>query len=176
MNRTEPGGHVHESLGHRAMDELKLYWIVFAFLALMFAAFTTYRRLIMSEVGISYQHYGAGLIEAAIIAKVILVGRAMSLGKRFESRPLFVTVLVKTMLFGLLVALFSVLERVVEGMLRHQSWATILHRLAISGPDEILARTLMVLVAFLPFFALWEIGRVLGPGKLDEMFMHRRPA
>jgi len=176
MDRTKQGEHVHESLGRRALDELRLYWIVFGFLALMFGAFTTYRRLIMSEVGIGYQHYGAGLIEAAIIAKVILIGNAMSLGKRFERRPLIIVVLVKTLLFGLLVAVFSVLERVVEGLLHGQSWAAIMHRVAVSAPDEILARTLMVIVAFLPFFALWEIGRVLGPGKLGEMFLHRRPA
>ena len=36
--------------------------------------------------------------------------------------------------------------------------------------DELLARTLVVLVAFVPFFAFGEIARVLGEGKLSELF------
>jgi hypothetical protein len=32
----------------------------------------------------------------------------------------------------------------------------------------------MIMVAFIPFFAFWETGRVLGPGKLSEMFLHKR--
>ena len=49
-------------LKEKAIEEFKVFWVVAAFLALMFGAFTTYRRLILTEFGISYVHYGAGLI------------------------------------------------------------------------------------------------------------------
>lgn len=166
------GGHFRE----KAIEEFKLYWVIFAYLALMFGAFNTYRRLVLSESGISYAHYGAGLIEALVIAKVILIGQAFKLGKRFESRPLIVAVLVKSVLYGLLVGLFSVLERVIEGWVHGDAWPAIAQRLVENGPREILARTLTVIVSFIPFFALWEVGRLLGPGKLFEMFLHNRPA
>jgi hypothetical protein len=77
----------------KAREELRLTLVVFAFLAFMFCAFLTYRRLVLKEYGISYAHYGAGLIEAAIIAKVILFGQAMNLGKRIEDEPLIISVL-----------------------------------------------------------------------------------
>jgi hypothetical protein len=148
---------------------------VLVFLAIMFCAFVTYRRLVMKEAGISYEHWGARLIKAAIIAKVILVGQAMKIGRRIESYPLIISVLVKAVLYGLLVGVFNVLERVIEGLAHGNSWEAIAYRAVMNGPDEILADSLMVLVAFIPFFALWETGRVLGPGKLAELFLHRRP-
>lgn len=164
------------SLKDKALEELRLFWMVFAFLALMFAAFSTYRRLVLSEAGISYGHYGSGLLEAAVIAKIILVGQALKLGRRFERYPLFVDVLVKAFLYGLLVAVFGVFERLIEGALHREDWHQIVQRLLLDGPREILARTVMVIVAFIPFFALWETGRVLGPGRLSALFFHRRAA
>ena len=130
----------------------------------------------MQEAGISYAHWGAGLIKAAIIAKVILLGQAMRIGKGIESYPLIISVLVKATLYGLLVGVFNVLEHVIEGLAHGHTWEAIEHRVVVNGPDEILADGLMVLVAFIPFFALWETGRVLGEGKLAELFLHRRPA
>ena len=44
------------------------------------------------------------------------------------------------------------------------------------GRDEILAKTLVVIVTFIPFFGFWEIDRVLGHGKLFELFFHKRTA
>jgi hypothetical protein len=168
--------HKTSRVKEKVEEELKLFWVVFGFLAVMFSAFLTYRRLVSNEVGITYLHYGAGLIKAAIVAKVILVGQALQLGKRIEDQPLILVVLVKAVLYGLLVAVFGVLERVVEGLLHGYGWQAIANRVVMNGPDEILAGTLMVMVSFIPFFALWEIGRVLGAGKLSEMFLHKRPA
>ena len=56
--------------------------------------------------------------------------------------------------------------------------ATKKHRrvLSILAPTEALAKAVMILVSFIPFFALWEVGRVLGPGKLTELFFRGRPA
>ena len=161
----------------KAIQEFKLYWIVFFFLALMFGAFTTYRRLILGEVGVSYGHYGAGLIEAAVIAKVLLIGEAMKIGHRMEEHPLVLSVLVKSVLFGLFVGVFNIIEHIVEGLFHHETWQAVLsHPFKAQNMNELLARAVVMMVTFIPFFALWETSRVLGPGKLSQMFLHRRPA
>jgi hypothetical protein len=175
MHTTVSGDRKAHHFKERAAEEFRLYWVVFAFMALMFCAFVTYRRLVLEEAGISYEHWGAGLIKAAIIAKVILVGQAMKVGRRIENHPLIISVLVKAVLYGLLVAVFNVLERVIEGLIHGSGWQAIAHRVVMNGPNEIVADSLMVLVAFIPFFALWETGRVLGPGTLAELFLRRTP-
>jgi len=162
------------SLKEKAIEELKAYWIIFAFLALMFSAFTAYRRLILTEFSISYFHYGAGVVEAAVIAKVILIGQALGLGRRLEEGPLITAALFKAVVYGGFVGLFAFLEHVIEGLLHGKDWEDILHGLLSIGLDEILARTLMVIVTFIPFFAFWETNRVLGEGKLLALFFRKR--
>jgi hypothetical protein len=75
-----------------------------------------YRRLISHQLGASYLRYGFALIEALVIAKVILIGKAMGLGKRLHGRPLIFSVLRSSVAYGALVAAFAVLENVVEGL------------------------------------------------------------
>ena len=164
----------HASLKERAIEELKAYWVVTIYLAVFLGAFTLYRRLILKEFGVAYLHYGFALIEALIIAKVILIGQALGLGRRFEGKPLILSVLYKSLLFGVLVALFGVLEHVVEGLIRKQDWASILRHLGDLGMYEILARVVMLIVAFVPFFAFAEIGRVIGPRKIAALFFSRQ--
>jgi hypothetical protein len=163
-------------LKEKAKDEFKKFWAIAIFLALMFSAFYTYRRLTLSESGITYFHYGIGIIEALILAKVILVGQALRLGRRFEDEPLIVSVSVKTLLFGIFVAVFSVIEHVIEGLVHHETWDIIAHHLFTAGRDEILAKTLMIMITFIPFFAFWEIDRVLGEGNLFALFFRKRTA
>ena len=42
------------------------------------------------------------------------------------------------------------------------------------GPNELLANVLVMFVAFIPFFAFKELGRVLGEGRVWELFFRRR--
>jgi len=163
----------HQSLKERAIEEFKIYWIITLYLAVFLGSFTVYRRLILKEFGVAYLNYGFALIEALIIAKVILIGRAFGLGKRFEHGPLFLSVLYKSILFGAFVFLFGILEHVVEGLFHKKDWVSILHGLTELGMYEVLARMIMLVVAFVPFFAFWEVGRVLGPGKLSALFFSK---
>jgi hypothetical protein len=166
----------HASLKERALKEFRIFWIITLYLALFLGSFTVYRRLILKEFGVAYLHYGFALIEALIIAKVILIGQAFGVAKRFERGPLILSVLYKSILFGLLVFLFGILERVVEGLIHQRDWAGILQGVTDLGLYELLARTVMLIVAFVPFFAFWEIGRVLGPGRLSALFFSSQGA
>jgi hypothetical protein len=69
-----------------------------------------------------------------------------------------------------------VIEHVIEGLAHRESWADIAHSLVSADRDEILARTLVLIVTFIPFFAFWETDRVLGEGRLFELFFHKRAA
>jgi hypothetical protein len=163
------------TLKHKAVDELRTLWVIFLYLAFMLSALVSYRRLVLHEVGVSYLHYGFAFLEAAIVAKVILLGRALGLGRRAErDYPLIFTVLCKAILYAALLGLFTVLEHLVEGLLHHQGWHAVAQRLASVGRDEFLARTLMVLVAFVPLFAVSEAARVLGEDDLYALFFVSR--
>jgi hypothetical protein len=158
------------SLKERALEELKAYWLITLYLWLFLGCFTIYRRLILAESGVPYLNYGIALIEALVIAKVVLIGRIFGFTRRFDEQPLIVPVLYKSLVFALLVLLFGVVEKIVVGWFHHQGLFGGLHEIAATGAYEIGARTLMLTVAFVPFFAFTEIGRVLGMERLRAMF------
>lgn len=174
MQNTQP--EPARPLKERALEEFKLYWIITLYLWLFLGLFTVFRRLVVAEAGADYLHYGIALIEAMIIAKVVLIGKMFGFSRRFEDRALFMPVLYKSVVFGLLVMAFGVVERLVSGWIHKQGLWAGLHEIAAVGPNELAARVLMLIVAFVPFFAFWELGRVLGMNKLAALFFSKPAA
>jgi len=164
------------SFKEKAIEEFRMFWVIAVYLAVMLAAFAWYRRFVLSAAGISYFHYWAAVIEALILAKVILIGQALHLGKRFEGSRLFLSVIMKSVVFGVFIAIFGMLEHVIEGLVHRDRWDQIAHNLVSAGRDEILARTVMAIVVLVPFFAFWETDRVMGNHKLFELFFHKTAA
>src|SRR5690349_17404012 len=88
----------------RAASELKDYAIVSAYLAVLFCAVTTYTMLLLRKFDESTPlNYTFAIINALVIGKVILIGEMMKIGKRAETRPLYQSVLLKSVLFGLFI-------------------------------------------------------------------------
>jgi hypothetical protein len=164
------------SLKEKAIEEFRMFWVIAIYLAVMLSAFTWYRRFILSESGISYFHYSSSIITALILAKVILIGQALGLGRRYEGSTLILSVLFKALVFAVFIAIFGMLEHLIEGLVHRETWDQIAHSLVSAGRGEILARTVMMIVTLIPFFAFWETDRVLGDHKLFGLFFHKRAA
>ena len=49
-----PSDTVASSLKEKAIEEFRMFWVIAIYLAVMLAAFTWYRRSILSESGIRY--------------------------------------------------------------------------------------------------------------------------
>jgi hypothetical protein len=158
----------------RIAHELTDYAITVIYLAAMFGGFGVYRRLLLAEYDITYLEYGANIIEALILGKIILIGEHFHVGERLHDKPLILSTLYKTALFSLWVLVFISAEHFVRGLFRGEdangSFRGILER----NWREILARIVMMFVAFIPFFAFREIGRVMGEGKLRALFFRPR--
>lgn len=150
--------------------EAKEMLVIFLFLALFFCTFSMYRRLILDEIGISYYHYGFAVLKSLVLAKVILLGQHVRIGKLFDDRPLYIPTIYKVILFSLFVAAFEVLEHVIGALVHGKAITAAFQEIISIGRDELIARTLMMLFAFLPFFAFTEMGRRLGEGRLYTMF------
>ena len=159
----------------KLIHELKEMLVIFLYVALFFCAFTTYRLLVMKEMGVSYFNYGFALIKALVLAKVILLGQYARVVRIFNDRPLIIPTFYKVILFSLFALAFEILEHVIGGFFHGKNLLGVFQEIMSAGWDELLARTLVLLVAFVPFFAFGEIGRVLGEGRLSELFLHKRP-
>ena len=160
----------------KLVHEMTEYWINFVYLALVFFAFTSYRRLILEKYQVSYLHYGIAVIEALVLSKIILLGEAARVGRKHEDKLLIIPTLHKTIVFTVWVVGFKVLEHTIGGLLRGKGLAGGFHDVISEGGYEILANALVVISAFIPFFAVKELGQVLGREKLRALFFRRRAA
>jgi len=163
-------GNLKEKIFHEFVE----YWINVVYLTLVFAAFTQHRRFILASHDITYTNYWVAFIEALILAKVIMIGAVFRLGRGLENKSLIFPTLYKTVVFTLFVALFTVLENVIKGLWKGIGFVGGLNKFMGKGIHELLANSLVIFVAFIPFFAYRELGRVLGLEKIRALFFRRR--
>jgi hypothetical protein len=158
----------------KVVHELTEYWVNVIYLALVFAAFTQYRRLLLAAHDITYTNYWVAVIEALILAKVVMIGDVVRLGRGLEHKPLIVPTLYKTVVFTLFVEVFTVLEHAIKGLLKGTGFMGGVADFVGTGSHELLADSLVVFVAFIPFFAVKELQRVYGKDELRALFFLRR--
>ena len=156
--------------------ELIEYCLNFVYLAFFLVAFAWYRRLTLAEYAIPYSDYWMPLVAAAVLAKVIMIGDLMHLGRGLERTPLLMPTLYRTVVFSALVGLFSVLEHTVSGLLHGKGWTEGLAEIASKGRYELLAQCVVIFGAFVPFFAFKELEGVVGRDKLRNLFWSRARA
>src|SRR5262245_46074160 len=158
----------------KIVHEVIEYWINFGYLAFFLVAFTWYRRLILAEYHVQYTNYWFPLIEAAVLAKVIMIGDLLRFGRGLENKPLIASTLFRTVMFSIWVAIFNLLEETIKGLLHGNGLTGGFGDIASRGWYELLSRCVVIFVAFIPFFSFKELERVMGPEKLRALFWRRR--
>lgn len=158
-------GRLHR-LAEKGREELHRFTVMFVYLWLVFALF-----LLNEYVALGHDHghlvlQGFALINAAVLGKVMLVAEDLKLGRRFEHLPLFWSVLYKAGLFAAVFVVFHIAERVTIGLLSGATARASIPPLGGGSWSGIAAVWAAVAVSLLPFFALRETSRVLGPDVL----------
>ncbi len=161
-----------EGLKQRLKKELLEYLAISAYLCAYFSALLNYKRVVLADVGIHYEQYGYAIVEALVLGKVILIGEALKIGRGYQSRPLIVSALYKSLMVGGFVLSFLVVEHVFRVMVKGES---IVH--AIEGtfdrPAALVAHVIFVIRSLVPFFLLREAGRHMGEERLLKLLWHR---
>ena len=154
--------------------ELVEYGFNVIYLTLVFASFTVYQRLVLAAHDITYTNYGFALIEALILGKVIMIGGVFHLGRGLEDKPLIYPTLYKTVAFTVFVAIFKIFEYMIKGYIDGEGIEGGLAEFTGKGVHILLANSLVVLIALIPFFAVKELGRVYGREKIGSLFFRPR--
>jgi hypothetical protein len=154
----------------KVVDEMVEYYLNFVYLGFFLVAFAWYRRLVLAEYNILYLGYWMPLVEAAVLAKVIMLGDLLRFGRGFAGKPLLLPTFFRTALFSVYVAVFSVVERTAAGLLHGKGLTAGVAELASRGRDELLAQCVIIFCAFVPFFAFKELEGVLGKDALRDLF------
>jgi len=161
------------NLKRKAVHELVEFLYIFVFLAFFFCALVTYSTLLLSAFHVRYLSYAFALINALVIAKVILIGEYAHVGRKYEARPVLLSAIYKAILFGLLVFAFHVAEEGLKGLLHGVTIRQTVHEVRL---DDLLARSIVVFCVFIPLFAFREFRRVLGEEQFHGLLFRSREA
>lgn len=155
------------------VHELKRYIVYTIILTLFFSAFTLYKKFVLEEYGINFVHYGYNLVQSLVLAKIILLGQMLNLGKRFTGRPLIVPTIYKTIVFSLFVVLFSIIEHFFMGYIEGKDVYLVYQTLIDKRLPDILVSILPMSFFFFFFFAFLEIEGILSDKTLIELFFSK---
>lgn len=159
----------------KAKEELKDYLVISLYLAVFFCALVLYTKLILKQHDVVNDtfNYTFAIINALVIGKVILIGEMLHLGKRVESKPLYQSVFLKSIVFGLLTFAFHLIEEFVKRLIHHEPRGTVWQNM---HTDQFIARSIIVFLTFLPLFAFRELRRVIGEKQFYSLFFTTRAA
>jgi hypothetical protein len=166
--------HAKATLRQRAMNELTEFAILTAYLYITLGAVILMKASVLHDHDIRFAPWGIAVVKAAVLAKFLLLGRAMKIGERHSSRPLIWPTLHKAFAFLVLLVVLTIIEEVVVGLFHHQTVAASLAELSGAKLDETLAGIVILFMVLIPYFAIRMLSEALGEGRLARMFFVER--
>lgn len=160
-------GRVHsEQFKQKTLHELWEFAWVFLYLAFFFCSLELYSSLLLRDYRIKFLNFGFALINAVVVAKIILLGEYARIGRKYEKHPLILSIIYKAAMFVVLVFIFHFLEELVKRFLHTGHFVGAFSHARV---NDILGRGLVVFCTFLPLFAFRELRRVLGEKRFVDL-------
>src|SRR5438876_11214903 len=113
--KANPNEH-KAGLKERAAYQLKEFLGMFVYIWVLFALSAIHRSMVLAEEHIDYQAQGFALINALIMAKLMLIGEDLHLGSELRDKSLLYSILYKSLVFSIFLIGFHVLEEVLVGV------------------------------------------------------------
>ena len=153
-------------------DEAGLYVAMFLYLWVFFGVFVLEKGIVLRSLGYSVAWQGFALVNALVLAKVMLVAEHLELGRWLPHRPLIWRILHDALLLSLLFICFHFGEQKVVALL-HRSGAVDKRALG-GGLLEILSFATILFVSLVPFFAFRHLAREIGEDKMYAILFGAR--
>jgi hypothetical protein len=167
-------GSSKSSLRERAIDELKEFVIIAAYLFVCFAAVAYFKASILKAQGVSFAPFGFAVAKALICAKFVSMGHIFHLGERFKSLPLIWPTLYKSFCFLALLVSLNAVEEIIVGLIHRRTISDSMAEFGGGTLDQLIAASLIGFLILVPFFAFRALGEVVGEHNLVQVFFSRR--
>lgn len=153
------------------IHEVKRYLVMFFYLWALLGLFVLNEKVTLREHGIDFAPHGFALINALILAKVMLIAEDLNLGARLQPRPLIYPIVTEALLLSALFIVFHVIERMVVGLVAGEAFATSVPSIGGGGLIGLVCVALILFISLIPYFAFRRVSRELGPGRMKEMML-----
>jgi hypothetical protein len=162
------------TLKQKVIQQMKEFLFIALYLWLVFGLLLLYKSVILGKYHIDFASHGFALINALALGKVMLVAKDLHLGRRFNNAPLIYPTLVNSAIFTVVLACFKLLEDASVGLYRGKSLAESIADLGGGTLRALLILSLLLFMMLIPFVGFGELQRVLGEGKLKQLFLYPR--
>lgn len=157
------------NLEARVLDEARRFAMLFLYLWILFGLFVLNERIILREHGIGFASQGFAVLNALVLAKVMLILEDLNLNKWLDRRPLIYPILFDSFLFSALFVAFHVLEEMIVGLFKGESATTSVPAIGGGGLSGVLCVAVILFFALIPHFAFQNFSRALGPARMKAM-------
>jgi hypothetical protein len=163
-----------QNLKEKAFLEFKRFLGIFLYLWVVFALFSIHETIIRAQHNLDFTSHSLAIINAFVLAKVLLVGEHLHLGAGFKEKPLVYPVLYKSLIFSIFLTGFHVAERMIVGTIGGKTFAGSFSAIGSGRLEAIFSVGALMFVMLIPFFAFRELGRMIGEEKLRALIYGRR--
>lgn len=162
-----------ESLKQKALEEMKKYAALTAYLWVLFMLLGLYRRLLLKENGIDPWTQSYAIVNALVFAKVLLLGDILKLGDSLRKYAVIWVVLGRTAIFTALLMAFHVVEEAVRALIKGEPVAdSLLHLGGGSWLGVWVFAGLMFAILF-PLAMFSEVSHALGQNVMWRLLTSR---
>ncbi|SEN84654.1 hypothetical protein SAMN02990966_00275 [Rhodospirillales bacterium URHD0017] len=154
-----------------AAREFKRFVVMFLYLWVLLALFVLNETVILRQRGIDFAPHGFALINALILAKVMLVAEELDLGDRLRPRPLIYPIVLEALILSVLFTAFCIVEKVIVGLIEGDTFATSVPVVGGGRLKGLVCVAMILFVSLVPFFAFRRVSRELGPGRMRAMML-----
>ena len=162
-------------LATRVADEMRRFAVLFIYLWILFGLFVLNERIVLGQRGIGFSSQGFALINALVLAKVMLIAEDLNLGRWLDRRPLIYPILHDSLLFTVLFIAFHIVEKVVIGLVAGETVSTSLPAIGGGGVAGLLCVAVISFFGLIPFFAFRSFTRALGADRMNALLFGTTP-
>lgn len=161
---------------HVLLEELHSYLLSFLYFWVLLGTFTVHQEIALREHDISFAPHGWALINALVLAKVMVIVEKLRLGSRIVPHPLIYPIVIEAFILALLFIGIHVLEHVIGGLVAGEAVAASIPVIGGGGVLGLCLAALSVFIALIPFCGFRQLSLALGPGRLRSLLFSPPPA
>ena len=158
------------------MHEVVRFGLMFVYLWVVFGLFVLHERIIRGQMGLGFQAQGFALINALVLAKVMLVAEDLRLDRGLRGQPLAYAAAGEAALFAIVFIVFHVMERLAVGLWHGSTLADSVPAIGGGGFAGLISVAAIMFVMLIPYFAFRDLGRALGQEELRKLLFSSRNA
>jgi multidrug transporter EmrE-like cation transporter len=158
------------SLGQKVVGGFKETLALALYLYICFLAVVLLKRAILRDVGVDFTIWGIAAVKALLLAKFMLVGRELKLGKRFRERPLIWPTLYHALIFLIFLLVLTTIEEILVGVLHGRPLSQSLAHVVGPTVFEGAAVCLVLYLILVPYSAFDCLQDVLGERETLRLF------